>query len=405
MARKILTVCVLLACAAPVTAKIYMINEGAGSGGWSDTNFNGSVVTYNPTPDQTAVDKFWADYAPVFNTPPAAPLALHFAEPWYSFANVNGTGERPGPDDEVRSTWGGGSIRFKGTSTIGTLRLGDAYWPNQISGGVAYQFGGINRTEGPYNLTIGTVYHGRNPDEVLDNHDPGMAQWKSTAAPLAIPTLMAVRYHGDAVDNKLNIGEIKMLRNATLRGSLPNNEPSMLCISTRSHGVTNPVNLQINIGNIFLNEELLYLELTGGTTTISGNIGLMEGAEAGNLVTLITGVKAAMGAPLNPSAVLNLSWTELYEMIDAGQLYSYPVTGLGGARTYMHNYVTAGGEQGFYNRLASGAITRITRENMYTELYIKTLDNGMATVRMIPEPASLLLLSLGGLALTRRRRA
>jgi hypothetical protein len=398
--KKVLVVLVMAALPVTATAAVYMINEGASSGGWSDANFNGSLVAYNPSPDPTAVETFWDDYAPVFGSPPSMPSALHFGDPWYSFTTVAGTGTRPGPEDEVRSTWGGGGIRYAGTSHIGVFRLGDAYWPNQIAGGVAYQFGGISRTEGAYNLTVDTLYHGRNPDEPLNNHNPGTAQWSVTAAPLALVSFFGVRYHGDTVDNKLNIGDIHMLRDSTLRGSLQGNEPSSLQISTRSHGYTDPKNLEINIGNIHLNSEILYLELTGGTTTISGDIGLEPGATSGNMITLLTGQKPATlgGAPL-PSAVLNLKWAEMYEMIDAGQLYVFNA-GLAYARTYLD-----GDADGFYGRLAAGTVRQITRDNMASELWISSLGADMASVRIIPEPASLLLLVLGGSALIRRRRA
>jgi len=388
--RRVTMLCLVLAFVTPAVAEIYMFSESMGDGSWTNSSFLGSTVAYDPDPDPLVVDEFWDGYSSYFNTPPTA-SPFKWA-PWYTNTPVP-AGIVPGPSDEIRSSMGGGSLRVRGSvgfnANVGAIRYGDQYWPNQIAGGVNYHFSG-GRWDGNYNINVGTMYHGRNDSEALNN---------SNVAPMAIVTSFNVRAEAGTPANT-NIGQIKMLRDSTLRGSLAANQPSMLMISTRSHGQANPTHLSLNIGDIYLNQELLYLELTGGTTTISGSIGLMDGASSGNLITLITGVPAAIGEDPKPSAILNLAWSELYEMIDAGQLYAYPVTGLAFARTYMDN-----GGEGFYTRLASGAIRPITRQNMRSELLITTADNGLASVRMIPEPATLTLLAFGGLVLVRRRRA
>ena len=409
--KNILVVCALLACVAPAMAgQIFMIGEGAGIGGWTNTNFQGSTVTYNPNPDQAAVDQFWTDYAPTFNDPAEAPLALQYPSPWYTFTAVP-AGTVPGPDDEVRSTWGGDGIRMDGTHSIGTLRFGDAYWPNQRVDGVNYQFGGMYaRDSGPYNFTVGNMIHGRNPDEVLNNHSPANAQLGVTAAPLAISTFVNFRYTGDGLDSTVNIGQITMLRDSTLWGN-GFNDPSSLQISTRGHNnAAGAVDLKINIGDIHLNEEWLYLELTGGTTTISGTIDYIGNvAESkGSLVTLLTGVRQGASANLR----LN-SWSVLMELIEDGQLFVYNTSTLGGtgapARTYFREQ-TFSGEQGFFNRLASGVIRQVTSANMFDELDITYTGVGdqinvrIYDVGAIPEPATMVLLGLGAVAVFRRKR-
>jgi hypothetical protein len=63
------------------------------------------------------------------------------------------------------------------------------------------------------------------------------------------------------------------------------------------------------------------------------------------------------------------------------------------------------GTEGFYTRLNSGAIHRVNRANMFSELMITPFGGDMVSVRIIPEPATLALLALGGAVVIRRRRA
>lgn len=372
--KKMLVAGAVLACVAPAMGVFYQIQD-ANAG-------NFGIYNYNNSPDETAMNNWLGNnYQPPFT---------NYAEaPFYEYQGAV-AGHQAGPNDEVRFARSTADAYVVGIPfNPGTFRIGDDYWPWNYTGWgnsyysrhVVYQYG--------QNVNIGEYNMGRVAAESWWTLDMANTNyWRTMNGSISIGTL---RQHST---NQADTTPAR--RDAWTRHTVG---------SVNNMGAQND-NTAVSIGDIYLNDTWTYLGGGGGTWTIAGDI-----KQQGNLVFMLLGWRVNPSNPTAPmpagfGADLIIKESTLLDMIDHGQFFTrygtYNTNIVPGSNFLLPDPMgtdsTAVANKGW------AGIRQINRDNMYSEMVITDLGNGMVKV-WVPEPAALGLLALGGLLMARRNRA
>lgn len=350
--------CAVLVCVAPVVAVDFYEIPSTGNPLDPYQGYN-----YNPSPDPVVVTDWYDNvYTP--------PYSAWSPTPYYE-------GQGPGTptaSDNIRFNMITARYNVASDVAANQLYIGDSYWPlNYTTYGNTYSNQECRQTAG--NVTVNTYNMGRPND-------------------FATPSL-AVHSKWNIRGGSLTIGELRQLNTDTTNTAFGNYGLTRGIISNESAGANTAV---VSIGDIYLNDTWTFLHMNAGTWNITGDVLSQDGVGEDNLVAMLFGTRVAPGVPIpTNTATLNIKESTLMDMIDNG--YFYTMTGAFGTR------YRPGSEWQLPDPTTNANCHLVTRENMNSELYIVPLGDGMLRVNLIPEPASLALLGLGGLALIRRRRA
>jgi hypothetical protein len=354
MKKNVLVLCVVLACVAPAMAADWY--EIPDTGSYAADNFQG--FNYNPTPDATVLNDWLTNtYAPPYDSFVPTPYYETVADTPFILND---------PTAQLRFNMITARFNVGNDLTVGTVYMGDTYWPLNYSGnpyGVpTYSTQSARQSGG--NVTADVWNFGR-PVEIFETD-------YTTSAEID----MATDSYWNIRGGSLNIGTINVLNTSTavsIYGQVNNT------ITTTIGGNTQV----INIGDMNLNDQMMYMYLSMGVTTISGDI-----SDTGNLNILLHG-NSNLGGDRLYGGVLNLQMTELMQIINAGQIWVKE-----GSSQYQRVN---------YDAFPTTAKTLVTAANMYDLLDVDDLGDGMVSVALIPEPATMALLGLGALVLRRKK--
>jgi len=155
-------------------------------------------------------------------------------------------------------------------------------------------------------------------------------------------------------------------------------------------------NVSVNIGNVYLNETMLHMNVNAGKWTITGDVGLQNAGEGNGTMVLFGTRTAPRSTVVGNAAELVIKWSTLLDLIDNGMLWTKTGTYSSTFRPGT-NFVFVDDPGSLLTLDQIPDAHKITRVNMFNELDVLNLGNGMVSAVVcipvnVPEPATMVCL-------------